>query len=146
MLHMIAGLCTPLCLQVMDAALNQQLSGWTRKPPVPSESFRGIGKQLSKFHEAVQDVLPAGKVKLHSDHSKLKYTAQVRELFLVIHSQFLGRVRARLKEAGLTRDGSPAHGLVSSELHFYKENLRYLAVLPEERLAAEHLETVWSTA
>ena len=59
-----------------------------------------------------------------------------------------GRLRAklRLKEARLTRDGSPAHDLVSSELHFYKENLRYLAVLPEERLAAEHLDTVWSPA
>ena len=38
-------------IQVVDAALNQQLANWERKPPVPSESFKSIGKQLTKFHE-----------------------------------------------------------------------------------------------
>jgi hypothetical protein len=76
---------------------------------VPSSSFKAIGKQLSKLLEAVQDVLP---------------THRVAALFSSIHSQFLGRVGDRLKQARLEPDNSPTHGLVLSELIFYRENLR----------------------
>ena len=48
--------------QVVDAALNYQLANWAMKPPLPSDSFKAIGKQLTKFHEAVQDLLPPEKV------------------------------------------------------------------------------------
>jgi hypothetical protein len=39
---------------VVDAALQQQLQSWQRKPPVPSASFKAIGKQLAKLLEAIQ--------------------------------------------------------------------------------------------
>ena len=52
------------------------INSWERKPPVPSPSFKAIGKQLSKLLEAVQDVLPTPRVAL---------------LFTSIHNQFLSR-------------------------------------------------------
>ena len=115
--------------QVVDAALSQQLGNWERKPPVPSESFKAIGKQLAKFHEAVQDILPAEKVS---------------KLFLTIHTQFLQRVRAKLLEVGLKPDNSPSHGLVMSELIFYRENLKYINVLPEDTLKDAALSVIWT--
>ena len=115
-------------IQVVDAALNQQLANWERRPPVPSESFKAIGKQLTKFHEAVQDILPGSKV---------------TQLFLTIHNQFLQRVKAKLGEAGLKPDNSPTHGLVVSELIFYRENLKYINVLPEDTLKDAALAVVW---
>ena len=115
--------------QVVDAALNQQLGNWERKPPVPSESFKAIGKQLAKFHEAVQDILPAEKVS---------------KLFLTIHTQFLQRVRTKLLEVGLKPDNSPSHGLVMSELIFYRENLKYINVLPEDTLKDAALSVIWT--
>ena len=104
------------------------LHSWERRPPVPSPSFKAIGKQLSKLLEAVQDVLPTPRVAL---------------LFTSIHNQFLSRweleitfnnqsanprVGDKLKQAGLVPDNSPTHGLVLSELIFYRENLRFLSV------------------
>ena len=41
-------------VQIVDAALQQQLIGWERKPPVPSNTFKAIGKQLLKLNEAIQ--------------------------------------------------------------------------------------------
>ena len=52
------------------------IHSWERRPPVPSPSFKAIGKQLSKLLEAVQDVLPTPRVAL---------------LFTSIHNQFLSR-------------------------------------------------------
>jgi len=115
-------------IQVVDAALNQQLANWERKPPVPSESFKSIGKQLTKFHEAVHDILSPEKV---------------TNLFLTIHNQFLLRVKSKLAEVGMRPDNSPTHGLVMSELIFYRENLKYINVLPEETLKDAALSVIW---
>jgi len=115
-------------IQIVDAALQHQLASWERKPPVPSPSFKAIGKQLSKLLEAVQDVLPTPRVAL---------------LFTSIHNQFLSRVGDKLKQARLVPDNSPTHGLVLSELIFYRENLRYLGVLSQEELSDRALQAVW---
>jgi len=116
--------------QIVDAAMQVQLATWQRKPPVPSNSFKSIGKQLTKFHEAVQDILP---------HSR------VNRMFRNIHNQFLKRVADALKSANLRPDNSPSHGLVVSELIFYRENLKYMNVLSPEDLHDAKLQTVWSS-
>ena len=41
-------------VQIVDAALQQQLNTWERRPPVPSNTFKNIGKQLTKLLEGVQ--------------------------------------------------------------------------------------------
>ena len=38
------------------------------------------------------------------------------------------RVGDKLKQAGLVPDNSPTHGLVLSELIFYRENLRFMSI------------------
>jgi len=116
---------------VVDASLQQQLQSWLRKPPVPSPSFKAIGKQLAKLLEAIQDILPAG---------------QVSALFRIIHQQFLKRVAERLRQGKVKPDNSPAHGLVVSELIFYRENLKYMNVLSPEDLSDRMLHTVWTLA
>ena len=115
-------------VQIVDAALNQQLANWELKPPVPSACFKSIGKQLTKFHEAIHDILPPTKITF---------------LFKTIHNTFLSRVRDKLHAGGLIADNSPTHGLVLSELIFYRENLKYLRVLPEELLGNDALSVVW---
>jgi len=115
-------------IEIVDTALSQQLVNWTLKPPVPSQSFQSIGKQLTKFHEAIKDILPPAKTS---------------SLYKTIHSTFLTRVRDKVADAGLTADSSPTHGLVMSELIFYRENLKYLSVLPEEMLHDDALGVVW---
>ena len=59
---------------------------------------------------------------------------QVSKLFTSIHAQFLSRVSEKLRSVGLTADNSPAHGLVVSELIFYRENLKYMNVINPEEL------------
>jgi len=116
-------------LQIVDVTIQQQLNSWEKKPPVPSSCFKAIGKQLLKFHEAIQDILPP---------------SQVSFLFHGIHNQFLKRVAEKLKLAKLRPDNSPTHGLVVSELIFYRENLKYMNVLSPEDLIDSHLQTVWT--
>ena len=115
-------------IEIVDAAMTQQLANWQLKPPVPSQSFKSIGKQLTKFHEAIKDILPSTKI---------------MNLFKTIHTTFLTRVRDKLEDCVLTPDNGPTHGLVVSELIFYRENLKYLSVLPDELLGNDALDVVW---
>ncbi len=57
----------------------------------------------------MQDILPPG---------------EVSGLFRIIHLQFLKRVADRLREGRVKPDNSPAHGLVVSELIFYRNHNR----------------------
>jgi len=115
-------------VQIADSSLNQQLSSWDRKPPVPSNSFKNINKQLNKLLEAIQDILPA---------------SEVTKLFKTMHLQFLNRVGEKLKEAKLVADNSPTHGLILSELIFYRENLKYMNILPPDELSDSSLQMIW---
>ena len=83
---------------------------------------------MTKFHEAIQDILPSTKI---------------INLFKTIHTTFLTRVRDKLEDCGLTPDNGPTHGLVVSELIFYRENLKYLSVLPDDLLGNDALDVVW---
>ena len=96
---------------------------------MPSDSFKAVWKQLTKLYKAVQDIPPPVKV---------------TNFFLTIHNQFLQRIRVRLAEVGLRPDNSPTHGLVMSELIFYRENLKYINVLPENTLTDAALAVIWS--
>merc|ERR1712240_291346 len=116
-------------VQIVDEALNQQIAAWQLKPPVPSPSFQSIGRQMTKFYEAIHDILP---------HSKIS------NLFKTIHLTFLTRVSDKLVAGKVAADNSPTYGLVVSELLFYRENLKNLGVVPEEMLAGDALAVVWT--
>ena len=115
-------------IQIVDDALIQQLDSWQLQPPVPSTSFQSIGKQLTKFYEAINDILPPTKIS---------------NLFKTIHLTFLSRVSDKLVAEEVITDTSPTRGLVMSELIFYRENLKYLDVVPEEMLSNDALAVVW---
>jgi vacuolar protein sorting-associated protein 54 len=88
------GLCSKLS-QIVEAGMEMQLSRWEIKPPVPSPAFKSICKQLSKLHEAINDVLPP---------------SQIDAIYSKIHASFRGRVHGQLVKAGLSNDGGPQHG------------------------------------
>jgi len=115
-------------IQIVDDALTQQLDNWQLQPPVPSPSFQSIGKQLTKFYEAIHDILPPTKIS---------------NIFKTIHLTFLSRVSDKLVAGEEISDTSPTRGLVMSELIFYRENLKYLDVVPEEMLSNDALAVVW---
>lgn len=48
---------------VMSDTLERQLSTWEARSPVPSPSFSGILKALTKLHEAVSGILPPNQVR-----------------------------------------------------------------------------------
>ncbi|CAG0887017.1 unnamed protein product [Darwinula stevensoni] len=98
-------------VSILTSTFEIQLKQWEPKPPVPSNTFRSICKQLAKFHEAVEDVLP---------------TLQVKELLLKIHEDFSQKCRWHLNRLGLASDGGPQHALVTAELTFYMQQLQGL--------------------
>ena len=115
-------------IQIVDDALTQQLENWQLQPPVPSPSFQSIGKQLTKFYEAIHDIIPPTKIS---------------NIFKTIHLTFLSRVSDKLEAGEGIADTSPTRCLVMSELIFYRENLKYLDVVAEEMLSNDALAVVW---
>ena len=45
-------------LAILISVIDRMLPKWEVKAPVPSNSFRVICKQLTKFHETVNTLLP----------------------------------------------------------------------------------------
>lgn len=93
---------------IMDESLSQCLSTWVVKAPVPSPCFREICKRNKKLHEAISVLLPA---------------EQVKDLFIRINESFKVRLKEQLVKHNVCNDGGPKQGLVTSDLHFYLENL-----------------------
>ncbi|CAH1791272.1 unnamed protein product [Owenia fusiformis] len=96
---------------ILEGMLEAQLSRWEVKAPMPSPAFRGICKQMSKFHEAVVDLLPM---------------PQVKEIFAKVHELFKERLHLLVVHFSVRNDGGPQHGLVSSDLAFYTGNISKL--------------------
>ncbi|KAL7296320.1 hypothetical protein TKK_0010334 [Trichogramma kaykai] len=116
-------------LTIVDSLLAGQISTWTGKPPVPSQSFRNISKHLTKLFEAVSSILPA---------------EEVQSLYRMVNKAFKEKLREQLLKKNITNDGGPQHGVVTSELTFYLETLRNLKVLPVEELNNNCLNDVWT--
>lgn len=61
--HHIQQLETKI-LSIMNMLLSEQLNEWDAKPPVPSNAFRNVSRQLVKLHEAVSPILPEEQVNI----------------------------------------------------------------------------------
>jgi len=113
-------------VSIMETMLDQQLSNWEVKPPMPSSSMRAICKQMLKLHDAIVDLLPP---------------EQVLDLFDRTHTSFKVALRGTLIRLGVTNDAGPQHGLVKTDFGFY---LGYLKSLPGlEALATANMDDVW---
>ncbi|KAG8231894.1 hypothetical protein J437_LFUL011727 [Ladona fulva] len=114
---------------IMLKLVSAQLSQWDARPPVPSAAFRAISRDLNKLNEAISDVMPA---------------LQVQGLYRGINSAFKGKLKEKLAKMNIVNDGSPQHGVVTTELTFYLETLKTLKVLPLEELGDKIFEDIWS--
>ncbi|XP_071832408.1 vacuolar protein sorting-associated protein 54-like isoform X1 [Apostichopus japonicus] len=96
---------------IMDDSLSQCLSTWVVKAPVPSPCFREICKRNRRLHEAISVLLPS---------------EQVKDLFVLINESFKVRLKEQIVKHNVCNDGGPKQGLVTSDIHFYFENITSL--------------------
>ncbi|XP_050347253.1 vacuolar protein sorting-associated protein 54 [Nymphalis io] len=102
-----------ICI-IVSNMLGSQLGSWEAKPPVPSQTFRNISKHLVKLHEALIDILPL---------------EQISNIYMKVHDNFKDKLREQLMKMNIVANGSPQHGVVTSELTFYLQTLKTLRVI-----------------
>ncbi|XP_050673823.1 vacuolar protein sorting-associated protein 54 [Leptidea sinapis] len=113
---------------IVSNMLCSQLGGWDAKPPVPSQTFRNISKHLVKLHEALTDILPVG---------------QIKKIYMKVHENFKDKLREQLVKMNIVANGSPQHGIVTSELTFYLQTLKTLRVINENDPEDNILFDIW---
>lgn len=113
---------------IVSNTLASQLNGWDAKPPVPSQAFRNISKHLVKLHEALIDILPPN---------------EIRSIYKRVHDNFKDKLREQLTKMNIVANGSPQHGVVTSELTFYLQTLKTLRVINENDPEDNILYEVW---
>ncbi|OWR48316.1 vacuolar protein sorting [Danaus plexippus plexippus] len=113
---------------IVSNMLSSQLVGWEAKPPVPSQTFRNISKHLVKLHEALIDILPL---------------EQIRNIYMKVHDNFKDKLREQLSKMNIVANGSPQHGVVTSELTFYLQTLKTLRVINENDPEDNILYDIW---
>ncbi|CAH2234906.1 vacuolar protein sorting-associated protein 54 [Pararge aegeria] len=116
-----------ICI-IVSNMLSSQLGGWEAKPPVPSQTFRNISKHLVKLHEALIDILPL---------------EQIRNIYMKVHDNFKDKLREQLVKMNIVANGSPQHGVVTSELTFYLQTLKTLRVINEHDTEDNILYDIW---
>ncbi|KAK3887502.1 hypothetical protein Pcinc_008414 [Petrolisthes cinctipes] len=97
---------------VMSDTLERQLSTWEARSPVPSPSFNGILKAVTKLHETVSCILPPPQ----------KY-----QLFEKITASLREKLRFHLVRLNVSSVG-PQSWVVTSELTFYFNHLEGLGL------------------
>lgn len=115
-------------LTIVAQLVNQQLTNWDARPPIPSQSFRNISRHFVKLHEAIAQVLPA---------------EQIHGVFRIVHKNFKDKLREQLLRNNIVNNGTPQHGTVISELTFYLETLRTLKAMPVEEMSDETMDDIW---
>jgi vacuolar protein sorting-associated protein 54 len=115
-------------LSIISNVIIVQLNQWVARPPVPSQAFRSIFKQLAKLHEAVSSILPG---------------TQVQDLHRTVNKTFKDNLREQLMKMNIMNNGSPQHGNVISELTFYLKTLKTLHALPLDELADNAMDDIW---
>ncbi|CAH4037751.1 unnamed protein product [Pieris brassicae] len=113
---------------IVSNMLCSQLVGWDAKPPVPSQTFRNISKHLVKLHEALIDILPLN---------------QIQKIYMTVHENFKDKLREHLAKLNIVANGSPQHGIVTSELTFYLQTLKTLRVINENDSEDNILYEIW---
>ncbi|XP_022787404.1 vacuolar protein sorting-associated protein 54-like isoform X1 [Stylophora pistillata] len=114
-------------VNLMEELFKSIFSKWEVKAPMPSQAMRGAVKQITKLHESVSLVLPG---------------AQVEAIFRDIKRAFKESLAHKLDKLGVTNDGGPQHGLVTSDLAFFKESLKNLNGMGEINRS---LDDLWRT-
>lgn len=115
-------------LTIVSSLVDSQLSNWTARPPVPSQSFRNISRHFVKLHEVLAPILPE---------------RQIHRLYRTVQKNFKDKLRELLLKNNILNNGGPQHGVVTSELTFYMETLRTLKAMPDDELQDDTLNDIW---
>ncbi|KAJ7371032.1 Vacuolar protein sorting-associated protein 54 [Desmophyllum pertusum] len=114
-------------VNLMEELFKNIFSKWEVKAPMPSQAMRSAVKQITKLHESLSLVLPE---------------TQVESIFRDIKRAFKQSLAHKLDKLGMTNDGGPQHGLVTSDLAFFKESLKNLSGLGD---IGRSLDDLWRT-
>ncbi|XP_075224349.1 VPS54 subunit of GARP complex scat isoform X2 [Lycorma delicatula] len=115
---------------ILEPLISNELRQWEAKPPVPSRAFQNICSKLRKLYEAVAGVLPE---------------EQIEDLYRSINTTFKDILREHLLRMNIVNNGGPQHGLVTSELIFYIEDLKRIKALPEHELNLNLMDDIWTS-
>ncbi|XP_068729722.1 vacuolar protein sorting-associated protein 54-like [Montipora capricornis] len=112
-------------VNLMEEVFRSIFSKWEVKAPMPSQSMRSAVKQVTKLHESLSPVLPE---------------AHIESIFRDIKRVFKDILAHKLDKLGVSNDGGPQHGLVTSDLAFFKESLKNLGGLGD---IGKSLDDLW---
>ncbi|CAL8143617.1 unnamed protein product [Orchesella dallaii] len=102
-------------VSIIGEIIENELANWEARPPVPSTPINNVSRHIVKFRDAIGTVLTQTKIS---------------SLFLRVDKIFRTRLKQRIAALGIAKDGGPRHGVVTSEMMHYAENIRKLSVLP----------------
>lgn len=114
-------------VNLMEDLFKSIFSKWEVKAPMPSQAMRGAVKQITKLHESLSSVLPE---------------VQVESIFRDVKRAFKASLAHKLDKLGVSNDGGPQHGLVTSDLAFFKESLKNLNGMGD---ISKSLDDLWRT-
>ncbi|XP_065226355.1 vacuolar protein sorting-associated protein 54-like [Planococcus citri] len=116
-------------LSIPSQIIATELKNWEAKPPVPSKAFQNLSKTLKKMHEVISGIL--------TDND-------VHDLYRKINVKFKEVLRERIVKMNIVNDGGPQHGVVTTELFFYLQDLKKIGALPENELIESSMNDLWS--
>ncbi|KAK2560887.1 Vacuolar protein sorting-associated protein 54 [Acropora cervicornis] len=109
-------------VNLMEEVFKTIFSKWEVKAPMPSQAMRSAVKQITKLHESLSAVLPGAHF-----------------IFRDIKRAFKESLAHKLDRLCVTNDGGPQHGLVTSDLAFFKESLKSLSGIGDINKSLEDL-------
>lgn len=112
-------------VNLMEELFKNIFSKWEVKAPMPSQTMRSAVKQITKLHESLSSVLPE---------------THVESIFRDVKRAFKTSLAHKLDRLGVSNDGGPQHGLVTSDLAFFKESLKNLMGLGD---IGKSLDDLW---
>ena len=112
-------------VQIFDAQLIPYFSRWEATVPVPSQAFKAIVTSIKRLHDAVSDMLPQ---------------AHLERLFKSLLILFKRRLKQQIAKLSIPTDSGPQHGVVVSEIAFFRSELHSLKKLSS---LSDILDDVW---
>ncbi|XP_048586401.1 vacuolar protein sorting-associated protein 54 [Nematostella vectensis] len=112
-------------VNLMEDVFNSHLARWEVRAPMPSQAMRGIVRQIIKLHESLSAILPS---------------KQIEVMFREVKRIFKTCLAEKIEKLGVSNNGGPQHGLVTSDLAFFAESLRTLDGLVD---VDKGLQDVW---
>lgn len=93
--------------------------------PIPSPAFKAIVTSVKRLYDAVSEMLPQ---------------AHLERLFKSLLILFKRRLKQQIAKLSIPHDGGPQHGVVVSEIAFFRNELHALKKLSS---LSDILDDVW---